>query len=308
MGAPFPIDEQLTAIAIAYKNRRFIADDVLPRVPVSKEEFKYRKYALVDGFTIPDTKVGRTSRPNELEFGFTEATESTVDYALEDPIPMADVMNAPVGFNPQGHATEMLTNLIQLDREKRAGDLVFASGTYASANKTTLSGTSQWSDFTNSNPITAIMNAFDSMVMRPNIGVIGRPVYTKLATHPAIVKAVHGNSGDSGVATAQQIASLLELDALYVGESWYNSAKPGQSASLARLWGKHAAFIYRDSLANTRSGTTFGFTAQFGDRIASQWEDRNIGARGGMRVRTGESVKELVTANDLGYLFIDAVA
>jgi hypothetical protein len=307
MPAPFPIDEQLTAIAIGYKNKRFIADDVLPRVPVSKEEFKYRKYALADGFTIPDTKVGRTGRPNELEFGFTEETASTVDYALEDPIPMADMMNAPEGYDPAGHATEMLTNLIMLDREKRAADLVLASGTYASSNRTTLSGTSQWSD-TTSNPLTAIMTALDSVVMRPNIAVWGRAVFTKVATHPAIVKAVHGNAGDSGVATAQQIANLLELEALYVGESWYNSAKRGQTASMARLWGKHAAFIYRDSLANTRSGTTFGFTAQFGDRVAGKWEDKNIGMRGGFRVRTGESVKEVVTANDLGYLFIDAVA
>lgn len=307
MPAPFTIDEQLTAIAIGYKNKRFIADDVLPRVPVSKEEFKYRKYALADGFTIPDTKVGRTGRPNELEFGFTEETASTVDYALEDPIPMADMMNAPEGYDPAGHATEMLTNLIMLDREKRAADLVLASGTYASSNRTTLSGTSQWSD-TTSNPLTAIMTALDSVVMRPNIAVWGRAVFTKVATHPAIVKAVHGNAGDSGVATAQQIANLLELEALYVGESWYNSAKRGQTASMARLWGKHAAFIYRDSLANTRSGTTFGFTAQFGDRVAGKWEDKNIGMRGGFRVRTGESVKEVVTANDLGYLFIDAVA
>jgi hypothetical protein len=152
------------------------------------------------------------------------------------------------------------------------------------------------------------MTALDAVVMRPNIAVWGRAVFTKVATHPAIVKAVHGNEGGSGIATAQQIASLLELDALYVGESWYNSAKRGQTASMARLWGKHAAFIYRDSLANTRSGTTFGFTAQFGDRVAGKWEDKNIGMRGGVRVRTGESVKEIVTANDLGYLFIDAVA
>ena len=35
--APFPIDPELTAIAIAYRNGRMIADEVLPRVPVGKQ-------------------------------------------------------------------------------------------------------------------------------------------------------------------------------------------------------------------------------------------------------------------------------
>ncbi|HCF5482095.1 TPA: phage capsid protein, partial [Pseudomonas aeruginosa] len=30
--APFPIDPELTAIAIAYRNGRMISDEVLPRV------------------------------------------------------------------------------------------------------------------------------------------------------------------------------------------------------------------------------------------------------------------------------------
>ncbi|MFV9531212.1 hypothetical protein ACNUIM_32135 [Pseudomonas aeruginosa] len=66
--APFPIDPELTAIAIAYRNGRMIADEVLPRVPVGKQEFKYWKYDLAQGFTVPETLVGRKSKPNEVEF------------------------------------------------------------------------------------------------------------------------------------------------------------------------------------------------------------------------------------------------
>ena len=42
--------------------------------------------------------------------------------------------------------------------------------------------------------------------------------------------------------------------------------------------------------------------------IASFQADPNIGLRGGQRVRVGESVKELVTAPDLGFFFENAVA
>ena len=308
MKAPFPITPALTAIAIAYRNSRMIADNVLPRVPVSKQEFKYRKFALADGFTLPDTKVGRTSQPNQVEFGFTEATDATRDYALDDPIPQVDIENAPDGYDPVGRSTEQITNLILLDREVRVANKVFNANTYATANKTTLTGTGQWSDFANSDPLGTILAALDGCVMRPNIGILGRPVWTKLRQHPKVVKAVLGNSGDSGVASLEAVAQLLELEALYVGEAWLNSAKKGQAANLQRTWGKHVSFIYRDQLATADSGVTFGFSAQFGNRVAGSIADEDIGMRGGQRVRVGESVQEVICANDLGYFFQNAVA
>ena len=308
MGAPFPIDAELTAIAIAYENRRMIADLVLPRVPVGKQEFKYWLQDLSEGFTVPDTKVGRKSQPNEVEFTATEATSATEDHALDDPIPYADIMNAPDNYNPVQRAVEGIANLIALGREVRAANLVFDAANYATANKTTLSGTSQWSDTANSDPAVAILESFDTMAMRPTEGVIGRAVATKLATHPKIVKAYHGNAGDSGVVPMGFLADLLELNALHVGEAFINTAKKGQSTTLAQAWGKHAVFYHKDGMADTQRGTTFGFTAQFGERVAGQEDDSDIGMRGGVRVRTGESVKELITANDLGYMFVNAIA
>ncbi|MGH2845433.1 MAG: phage capsid protein, partial [Thermoleophilaceae bacterium] len=75
--APFPVQPYLTAIAIAYRNPVLIADEVLPRVPVGVQDFKYLKHNLADGFTIPDTKVGRRAKPNEVEFQATETSAST---------------------------------------------------------------------------------------------------------------------------------------------------------------------------------------------------------------------------------------
>lgn len=305
--APFPIDPALTAIAIAYRNKRLIADEVLPRTPVGKQEFKYFEHALADGFTLPDTKVGRKSAPNRVEFGATEKTASTNDYGLDAPVPQADIDNAAPNFDPVGHATEMTTNLILLDREVRTSALVFAKGNYAPANAVTLSGSSQWSDPTSS-PLNAIMDALDAVVMRPNVGTLGRAVSTALRRHPKVVKAYNGSLGDEGLVPLQFLADLLELEAIYVGEARLNVARPGQAVNLARVWGNHASFIYRDQLANTSSGTTWGLTAQWGGRVSGAQEDGDIGLRGGQRVRTGESIVELVTAKDLGCFFENAIA
>lgn len=307
--APFPTNAVYTAIAIAYRNTRLIADEVLPRVPVSAEEFKYLKHNLADGFTVPDTQVGRKGRVNQVEFNATEETASTHDYGLDAPVPQKDIDNAKTipGYDPLAKATEQTTNLILLDREVRTSNLVFNSASYGANNKVTLSGTSQWSH-ADSNPFPEITDRLDDCIMRPNIGVFGRRVSTMLRRHTRIVKAFNGTLGDDGMVPLQFIADMLELEAIYVGEARLNIARPGQSVNLARVWDGHAAFIYRDRLADANSGTTFGFTGQYGTRISGSEFDRNIGLKGGQMLRVGEQVKELITAPDLGFYFENAVA
>jgi hypothetical protein len=307
MKAAFPIDAHRTAIAIAYSNSSLIADLVLPRIPVGKQEFTYMKYAMEESFTLPDTKVGRRSAPKEVSFSASEKTDSTEDYALDDPLPNRDIENAPEGHDPLDQSTEGLTDLILLDREQRTAGAVFDASSYATSNKETLSGADQFND-AGSDPIATIMDALDSMIMRGNIMVIGRPAFSALARNPAIVKAAHGNSGDSGIANRRAIAELFELQEILVGESFVNTAKRGQTPSISRVWGKHISLIHQNRAANNRQGATFGYTAQFGDRISGGEFDSSIGMRGGVRNRVGESVKEVICAGDLGYFIQDAVA
>lgn len=308
MKRPFPVDPHLTAIAIGFRNGAMIADQVLPRVPVGASKFKYWKYDPAEYLTVPETRVSRRGRVNEVSFSASEETASTEDFGLEDPIPQTDIDDAPQGHDVKGQAVEGITKLIELDRELRVANLVFDPATYPAANKEALVGTDQFSDFANSDPVGVITDALDAPLMRPNVMVIGRPAFSVLARHPKIVKAVNGNSGDSGIVARRAIAELFELDEVLVGESRVNNARKGQPANFQMCWGKHIALIHRDKQATNRQGATFGFTAQFGTRVAGAWEDRNIGLRGGQRVRAGESVKEVVSAASFGYFIENAVA
>lgn len=309
--APFVVTPALCAVAVAYKNGAMIADDVLPRVPVGAESFKYMKLPIGEFFSPPDTLVGRKGQPNQVEFTATELTDSTEDHGLDDAVPNKDAMNAaamPGMPDPKMRAAQGLTELIVLKREVRAANLVFNAANYGAGNKLPLVGTSQWSDFANSNPQADILEAQDAMVMTPNIGVMGRAVWTKVRQHPKICKAIFGNNTDAGVVSRKQFADHFELDDLFVGEGRVNVSRKGQPPVLVRVWGKSCALLHRNMSADTEFGVTFGFTAQFGPRVAGEIVDPDIGLRGGVRVRVGESVKELVTANDLGFLFTTCVA
>ncbi|MEI6158363.1 MAG: phage capsid protein [Roseococcus sp.] len=314
---PFALQPRLVAISGLYTNRRLIADAVLPRVSTGgTQTFKYLLHAMEDGFTIPDTRVGRASRPAQVQFSAVETSGATMDYGLDIPIPNADVQNAQgqhdpaaqAATDPQAKATLLSTSLLMLDREVRVANLIFTLGTYLAANRTTLSGTSQWSDFTNSNPLDAILTAMDIPVQRPNIGVIGRQAFTKLQQHPIIVSAVLGNAGSRGAVAAEAIANLLGLDQLLVGEGFLNTARPGQTLSMSRVWGKHLALLYIDPNGGPMDMPSFGWTAEWGTRQAGTVPDPNMGVRGGEAVRVYESVAEVISAPALGYFFQNAVA
>jgi hypothetical protein len=319
--APFVVQPRLTAITLTYRNQRFIADDVIPRVGVDSQQFKYSKYTLADGFTIPDTRVGRKSKPNEIDWTATELTDATKDYGLDDLIPYADVESARASqavqgvmpIDPEARSTTLLTDLVALDRESRAANLLFTLGNYPAANRTTLAGATQWSDFTNSDPVGAIGDAMDIPVLRPNVLLLGQAVWTKLRRHPKVTAAVFPTGGNATggptLAARRAIAELFELEDVVVGASWVNSAKPGQTPTLARLWGKHALLFYRAPNIVSTQDVTFAYTAQWGSRIAGTIQnDPNIGIRGGTRVRVGESVQEVLAANDVAYFFQNAVA
>jgi hypothetical protein len=303
--SPFTVTQELVNIATAYKNTRFIADEVFPRVPVSKAEFKYMTFPQGESLKLPSTVVGRKGKVNKVSFTGVDATGSCQDYGLEDDIPYDDIANAPANYDPLGHSTEYLTHLILTDREVRAAALAFTSGNYGSSNKTNVGGGTRWTT-TAGTPIAQIQAAIDSCVIRPNFGAIGRAAFSILAQNADIVAAVNRNSGTKGIATRRAIADLFELDDLFVGESYYDTTKKGQTATLARAWGKSMLVFYREPLANTKQGITFGFTAQFGERIAATRDNPDVGLKGGITVRVGESVDEVITATDLcGHLLYD---
>lgn len=319
---PFVADPTLTAIAIGYKNPEAsrIADDVMPRVPVGAESFKWTEYPLAEAFNVPDAKVGRKGRVQQLEFSGTEVDDSVDDYGLDTPIPYSDIEAAEQAraekrstYDPEGHSVEMLSETILNIREVRVAQKVHNAANYAAGRKVTLSGTSQFSDYANSDPIGVLKTGMEAtLVLPPNSLVMGRKVWSKLSSHPKIVNAVKGNLTDEGIVTRQQFLDLFSgegIKNLFIGDAFFNTAKQGQTPTLQRAWGNHISMLHINKMATTKGGgITWGFTAQYGGPIAGRIEDEDIGLQGGVRIRRGERVKELICAKDVGYFIQDAIA
>ena len=313
--APFQTHARMTQIAMAEKPMGFIADEVLPRVD-SAYSFRYTKGINADQFSIPDTRASRAGRLNEVEFGATLADGSTEDHGLMAFVPYRDIDEArrqQSAWDPQAQAAMGVSQLMELDREQRAKNLVFDKDNYPAGYKATLMGNSQWSAAA-SDPLTAILEALDVPITRPNTLVLGQAVWTKLRTHPRIVEAIKmtgaGGAAAAGIVMRQAVAALFELDRVLVGAAWYQRAKRGQDEVYERLWGKHAALLHVRRPTGTRDVMpTWGFTAQAMARSVAMSEEPSRGVGRGSRViKVSECIRELVSWSTAGYFFENAVA
>ena len=313
----FPVNPMLTAIAMVYSNPAIslIADEVMPRTPTAKK-FAWSSYDVGQGYTVPQTLVGRKSVPTEVDFTGTLVNDEVLDYGLDDIVPNDEVaafesMIKPASggpIDPLSISAMLTTKLIGLDREIRVAGRVFNTANYPAPNQQTLVGVTQWSDFVNSNPLDALLAALDVPVYRPNVLALGQATFTKLRQHPRVVQAVFGTAQTGGVVTRDQLAQVLEIARVVVGAGFVNTARKGQAVNTQRVWGKHAALLYIDKEAAMSGQPCWGFTAQWGNKVAGEIAEPKMGMRGSQRVRVGESVKEVVSAPALGYYFQNAVA
>jgi hypothetical protein len=318
MNFNFPVNPQLQAVAMAYRWPVGIADLVCPRVPVLAREFEWWLHNPYEELTTASTKIGRKSRLNEVDFGATKKTGGVEDFGLSSPLPYVDTLPGvkPAWYNLRGRKVSGIMKKIELEREKRVADLYFNAATYPSGNKQTLSGTSQFSH-ADSNPVKLVMDTMNDMIMKPNTFVFNETGWTSFRSNPRVTGALispdNGNSpvvnATGKMASIQAVKDLFEIDNIFIGKSRINGSKPGQTASINRLWGNHLAMVYLDPDAFTPDAETitFGLTAQYGDRVAGSTPDPDMGLLGGERIKAGEMIKELIIAPDLGYLFSSVV-
>ncbi len=305
----YPVDFERTATAVGYGNDSCIADMVQPRVDVGRKEYRYTEYPLAESFSVPETRVGRRGTPVMVHFSAEEKSGACQDYSLEDLIPDDDVRNAPpTTVDPIDRSTMMLTDLLMIDREKRVADLVFDAAKYGADNKVTLAGNDQWSaSHDDSDPVADIVDAVESMIVKPTHFCMGSEVWKDLRTHPAILKSVNRNEGDRGIASRMMVEDLLEVK-IVVGQAWINAARPGREASLKRVWGKNALLYRADPNAAPNGPPTLGITASYRGREVYSVFDPARGARGGHRLRVVDTCDERIIAARAGYLFKNAVA
>lgn len=299
------IDPVLTEIARGYKNNMMVASALFPVVPVGQRGGKVIQFGR-ESFKLYNT--GRAPGGNVARI---TSSHSAASYALEDhaiaeqvPIELMEDAAAVPGIDLGRNAVMRGQDIIALRLEKQAADLACTAASYASENKATLAGATQWSH-ASSNPVTAIEAAKEvirgKIGKRPNTLVLGGAVFAQLKNHAAITDKIKYTSRD--VATPEILAKLLGLDRVLVGDAIYDD-----DGTFVDVWGKFAVLAYTETAGLADAGRpSYGYTYQLRNYpvVEAPYYDPNTRS---WVYPIADAVKPVIAGVDGGFLWSDAVA
>lgn len=303
------IDPVLTTVAQGYQNADFIFPALFPVVPVDARGGKIIQFSRED-FRLYNTARAPGAATKRVQFGYSGASFALAQYALEGQVPFEHMQeaNAVPGIDLGRVAVMKTQNIIQLANEVAAAAIATTAGSYQAANKTTLSGTSQWSDQTSgvSNPSKDIQTAVEAVRAavgkRANTVVLGPKVWAALKTHPLIVDRIKYTGRDS--ITLDMLATLWDVKRVLVGDALYEDA----AGALADVWGKFVVVAYTETGSLQDAGLpSYGYTYRLRGHpvVESPYQDRN--AKSWIYPVTDE-LSPVAASINAGYLISAAVA
>jgi hypothetical protein len=303
------IDPILTTAAQGYKPAEFVGSALFPAVPVDQRGGKIVSFGKED-FALYATARAPGGNTKRVQFGYSSGSYALEQNALEALVPFEQMQEADQvpGIDLSRVGVMKTQNIIALRLEKAQADLATNAATYAAANKTTLSGTSQWSDLTTgvSDPIANIETAKEAVRAatgkRPNTIVMGALVMAKLRQHPKIIDRIKYTGRD--VPTPELLAALFGVQRVLVGDAVYADA----AGAFVDVWGKFVVVAYTEIGSLADMGLpSYGYTYQLRGfpLVESPYQDRN--AKSWVYPVTDENAPVIASAT-AGYLISAAVA
>jgi len=247
------VDQILTNVSVAYSNAEFIADQLFPMLPVTKQS-GILPIINQSAFFRNDARL-RAPGTKSVGTGYTvsNTTKYFCDrYSIRHEIPDEVRDNAAQVYDQDRIATKLVTEQLFLSRELAWASNMFAASVWAggaSAGDNTIA--TVWSNYSSSSPLTEIQGWHDtlqgSLGRDANAFVIGRQVWTQLKYHPDVVDMLKYTTPIKGPIGPAVFASMIEVDNGFVGSAIYTTTVEGiaeGSVSYSRIWGKNALLLY----------------------------------------------------------------
>jgi len=307
------IDAPLSDIAVAYKPdpTLYIADQVFPIVEVNKQSDYY--YIWTKGFWLRNA-VERRAPGDTYPRGRLELSNTTYYadiYHLAFAIADEDRDQEDPAVQLEISGAEWLASQFAMNREVNLAATIFAASW-----ATNLTGTTdfvQWSDFDDSNPLTDMITGINTIQQstgqRANTLIMGKEVADQLCEHPLLLDKFKYTG--AGVLEYEELRKALRIEKLLVGESVYDDANEGATASGGYIWGKNALLLHvpsRPGLRVAAAGYTFvwkmrdagGYTVSI-QNVRDELTDTDL-------LKGKHAFDHKIVSTDLGYYFASAVA
>lgn len=253
------IDVALSQFAQLYRNNLYVAEELFPRVEVLRQSDFFWQYGRENQALRENTLRAPGSAAERIQQTLSKTKYFTNDHSLARLIPDEERGNFMAGDLEQW-VTQTIMDKLLLDEEINVAGIASSTANYGGSNSVTLAGTSQWSDYGNSTPISDVETAkaqVRQIGQNANIMIVGDPVYQKLRAHPAIVERTKYVKG--GQVTTQDMADIFGVDEFFVA----SVIQIDKNGNISFVWGKHAILAYSQdnpTPADVSFGKTFVWT------------------------------------------------
>jgi len=297
----------LTNISNKIVPQGFIAEQIFPMVMVKESTGLLGSYGN-NHLRISTTLTTGKNKYNNIETRNYSTQAYSIDtHGVSDIIDEKSRANVQAPFDAEVDTTDELTMALMLAKEKGIADSLTSTANLT--NNVTLSGTSQLSDYTNSDPIgvftTARQALFGRVGIKADTVIMPYGVFDKVRSHPKMLELFKYVSG--GFLSMEQLASALDVKRILIAEAIYNSAKEGQADSIAPIWGKSIVFCVSPTIASKRQ-ISLGYRFQqlsASRRVFKSMVDDPVNA---VKILVDDSYDMLIANANAGYLIKDAIA
>jgi hypothetical protein len=305
------VNKLLTTASNGYFPTGFIAERILPAVYVPQTTGLIGKYSNNHLRIVNTAHVGKGNYRRLESVTTSSDVYSIEDHGLEDIITENDMRNFETPFDAETDTTISLTLAHLLAKEY--GLATTLQNPSIITQGVTLSGTAQYNnlDHADSDPLgdkIAADNAIEAAVGGPsNTAIMSMRTFRYLARHKQILGA-YGFQGTPPMGlSAQQLATVLQVDQVLVSDVSYNTAKEGQADVLANIWGKDVIYarIFAPALRQKTLGYEMRKSGTQPREVRTYTPVMPVNSRG---VIVTDNYDQLILNPTCAYLIQDAVA
>jgi len=277
------IDRALTNMSVAYMQdaNNYIADRVFPIVPVKRQADLYYIYNTGD-FLRDEAQVrGAAAESAGGDYDLSTDTYYCKKHAFHKDVTPEERVNYDEPLDADKDAQLFVSQKMLIRREMEWATKFFKTGVWTREIAGVASAPSAtqaifW-NLETSNPIQNITDECVRMAgltgYKPNTLVLSPFVFNALKNHFDVLDRVKYT--ETGIVTTSLLASLFEVQNVYVAWAVVNSAAKGAADSIGFIMGKNALLCYSNpnpSLRSPSAGYIFAWTGlegagAYGNRI-----------------------------------------
>ena len=296
----------IAAFAKTAEQQGYIAQDIFPSVPATRQSGKYWVVDTDSWLRVPDTRRAPKTRPNRVDFKVSSDAYFADNYALASELAKEDLANADGALQLRENSAQVALSGLLQDLEMRVANIVTSSTNVGSG----VTVGSKWSDLTNSNPLVDITTAH--AFIRSQTGLVANTLimdedtFQTLRRHSKILELYKYTSG--GLLNDDQIAAAMGVQRILHGRAIKNNALEGPVGSLTNVWGNNALLAYVAPSVGMQTATLGlqivwrpeGIPAPF---QVFRYDDPDPGKKIEV-VEVGYYSDEKIVAKNLGYLMV----